>query len=250
MPTLQHTSGFTLLELLIAVFLSTLLTTAVLQLISASTSAYRLQLNQSQIQESSHFARDVLVSHVGQAGFQAEPWNDLPKLSAVTSDAIENFSSNGDQIGLQRWSRQNCYGNDNTVLDGNALPAFWLMQVVFQVTATHNLAMTCRYGADLLQLTTQINNFGLVEDVESMQVLYAEDSDDDGIPDNWVHAQQWQSEQQLRAVKIALLLASKQPLTQPTTQQFTLLDETIDVAGDGKLRRISSITTSIRGRLP
>ena len=250
MPAPHHSAGFTLLEMLIAVFLSTLLTTSVLQLLTASTSTYRLQLNQSQIQESSHFARDVLVSHISQAGFQAEPWNGLPTLAAVSADSAENSSSNGDQLGLQRMSRQNCYGNDNSVLDTNAQPAFWLLQVRFKVTATNNLAMTCRYGADATQLTTQINNYGLVEDVESMQVLYAQDNDDDRIPDSWVHAQHWQSEQQIRAIKVALLLASKQPFDQSSNRQYTLLDETIDANRDGKLRKTSSITTAIRGRLP
>lgn len=250
MHTLHPSSGFTLLELLIAVFLSTLLTTAILQLITASTFAYRLQLNQSQLQESSHFARSVLISHISQAGFQTEPWNGIPKLAAITADAIDNFSSNGDQLGLQRWSRKNCYGNDNTVLDSNSQPSFWLLQAVFKVTASNNLAITCRYGADDTQLTTQINNFGLVEDIESMQVLYAEDNDNDRIPDSWVRAQQWQAEKQVRAVKVAFLLASKQPFTEPATRQFSLLDESINIAGDGKLRKTSTITTAIRGRLP
>lgn len=246
-----HTSpGFTLLELLIAVFLSTLLTTAILHLITATTSAYRLQLNQSQLQESSHFARSVLVSHISQAGFQAEQWNGQAKLAAITSDAIDSFSSNGDQLGLQRWSRKNCYGNDNAVLDSSNQPAFWLMQAAFKVTASNNLAITCRYGADETQLTTQINNYGLVEDVESMQVLYAEDNDNDRIPDSWVHAGQWQAEEQVRAVKIAFLLVSKQAFAEPGAQQFSLLDESINIAGDGKLRRTSTITTAIRGRLP
>ena len=243
-------SGFTLLELLIGVFLSTVLTTAILQLITASTSAYRLQLNQSQLLESSHFAREVLISHISQAGFQTEPWNGLPKLAALTNDSIDNFSSNGDQLGLQRWSRKNCYGNDNSVLDGDNQPSFWLMQVVFKVTAANNLAITCRYGADETQLTTQINNFGLVEDIESMQVLFAEDNDGDRIPDSWVRARQWQAEEQVRAVQVAFLLASKQPFGGLNNQQFSLLDETIHIAGDGKLRKMSAVTTPIRGRLP
>lgn len=250
MSSLKQHGGFTLLELLIAVFLSTLLTTVILKIISASTSTYRLQLNQSQLQESSHFARDVLISHISQAGFQAEQWNGLPKLSAITTDAADNTSSNGDQLGLQRWSRTNCYGNDNTILDASNQPAFWLLQAVFKVTANNNLAITCRYGANKSQLTTQINNFGLVEDIESMQVLYAEDSDNNRIPDRWVHAQQWQDEGQVRAVKVAFLIASKQSVTQPVARQFLLLDESINIAADGKLRRSTSITSAIQGRLP
>jgi hypothetical protein len=109
--------------------------------------------------------------------------------------------------------------------------------------------MTCRYGPDISQLKIQINNFGLVEDVESMQVLYAEDRNDDDIADAWVTAQAWQQESNIRAVKIALLLSTRQPFERPTGEQITLLDEIITTPADGHLRRITSLTTAIRGRL-
>jgi hypothetical protein len=85
--------------------------------------------------------------------------------------------------------------------------------------------------------------------VESMQVLYAEDRDDDDIADGWVTAQAWQQESSVRAVKVALLLSTQQPFDQPNGEQITLLDETIAAPADGHIRRISSLTTAIRGRL-
>ena len=98
--------GFSLMEVLIAVFLSSLLITGIVQLVAGSVSAYRLQLSQSHLEESGHYARDVLVSHISQAGFQAEPWNVLSSMPAVTSDSIEDFAAGSDQLGLQRWSRR------------------------------------------------------------------------------------------------------------------------------------------------
>lgn len=238
------------MELLIAMFFSALLITAIIQLVTVNVSSYRLQLAQSHLQASSQYAREALVSHISQAGYQPNPWDTSSHLTAITSDAVDNLSSAGDQLGLQRWSRQNCYGNDNPTLDADNLPAAWLLQVQIKVTPSDNLAMTCRYGADSGQLTTQMNNFGLVEDVESMQVLYAEDVDNNSVADIWVPANQWQQERNVRAIKVALLLASHEPFSHKATRQITLLDETLTTPADGRLRKASFITTAIRGRLP
>lgn len=244
-----NSTGFSLLEVLVAMFLSAILITGIMQLLAGSVSAYRLQLGQSQLEESSRYARDVLVSHISQAGFQAEPWNTLQQVPALTTDAIDSVSPRGDQLGLQRWSNRNCYGNDNPVTDTEGQPAFYLLQTSFGVSTTNNLALSCRYGPDASQLHSQINNFGLVEDVDSMQVLYAEDRNEDQVADTWVTGQAWQNEHNVRAIKVALLLSTRQAFTEKLSRQITLLDETITTADDGHLRKVGSLTTAIQGRL-
>jgi type II secretory pathway component PulJ len=249
MPVFRAYRGFSLMEVMIGVFLSTLLTSGIVQLLGGSVSAYRLQLSQGQLEESARYARDVLVSHINQAGFQPEPWLDLPDLPALTGEALDGSLQPGDQLGLQRWSMRNCYGNENPITDSNGQAVFYLLQVRFFVNSSNNLAITCRYGPDASALTTQINNFGLVEDVESMQVLYAQDRDDDQIADSWVTGQAWQQESNIRAIKIALLLSTPQPFRQINSEQVTLLDQTITTPADGHLRKVSVLTSAIRGRL-
>jgi Tfp pilus assembly protein PilW len=249
MKGIRTDRGFSLMEMMIGAFLSTLLISGIVQLVAGSVSAYRLQLSLSQLEESGRYARDMLVTHIAQAGYQTEPWNEQAKLPALSEESLNGDTLPGDQLGLQRWSSHNCYGNENPITGGDGLPDFYLLQTRFKVNASNNLAMTCRYGPDATQLQTQINNYGLVEGVESMQVLYAEDRDGDAIADHWVTAQTWQQESEIRAVKIALLLSTRQPFEQATSKQITLLDETITMPADGHLRRISSLTTAIRGRL-
>lgn len=241
--------GFSLMEVLIGVFLSSLLISGIVQLLAASASAYRLQLNLSQLEESGRFARDVLIAHITQAGYRPKPWENQFKLAALTNETLDGSSKSGDQLGLQRWSSHNCYGNENPVKDSDGLAAFYLLQARFRVNASDNLAITCRYGPDATQLTTQINNFGLVEDVESMQVLFAEDRDGDKIADGWVTGQAWQQESNIRAVKVALLLSTRQPFDQTANGPITLLDETMSAPADGRLRRVSLLTAAIRSRL-
>jgi type IV pilus assembly protein PilW len=249
MPALRNQSGFTLMEVMIGVSLSTVLLSGIVQLLSGSVSAYRLQLSQSQLEESGRYARDVLNTHIAQAGYQPDPWQNLPGLQALTDESLEGGSSAADQLGLQRWSRYNCYGNENPVTDATGQAASYLLQTRFKISAANNLAITCRYGPDADQLQTQMNNFGLIEDVESMQVLYAEDRDGDEIADAWVKAQTWLQERNIRAVKVAFLLSTRQSVDQAASTQINLLDETITTPADGHLRSVRSLTTAIRGRL-
>jgi len=223
----EKNAGFSLMEVMIGMFLSTLLMSGIVQLLSGSVSIYRLQLSQGQLEESGRYAREVLVSHITQAGYQPEPWQDLPELVAITTESVDGDDLPGDQLGLQRWSMKNCYGNENPVTDGEGKARFYLLQARFLVNSKHNLTITCRYGPDAANLQTQINNYGLVEDVESMQVLYAEDRDDNRVADSWVTGQAWQSESNIQSIKIALQLAT----------------------ADGHLRKVSFLTSAIRGRL-
>jgi len=249
MPGFRSHQGFTLMEVMIGMFLSTILITGIVGLLSSSVSAYRLQLSQSQLEESGRYARDVLITHISQAGFQPEPWQSLPGFPALTDESQDSGSSAADQLGLQRWSRHNCYGNENPVRDVDGQPAFYLLQSRFSINNAANLAITCRYGPDDAQLQTQMNNFGLIEDVDSMQVLYAEDRDDDDIADGWVRAQSWLEESNIRAIRVALLLSTRQPFDQATSTQITLLDESVTTPADGHLRSVKSLTSAIRGRL-
>jgi len=241
--------GFSLMEVMIGVFLSTLLMTGIVQLLGGSVSVYRLQLSQGQLEESARYAQEVLLTHITQAGYQPEPWGNAAEFPALTDETLDGGLQPGDQLGLQRWSMRNCYGNENPVKDSSGQPAFHLLQARFRVNSSFNLAITCRYGPDASGLHTQINNYGLIEDVESMQVLYAEDRDGDNAADGWVTGQAWQQESNIRAIKVALLLSTRQPFQQAASEQLTLLDNTLATPADGHLRKVSILTGTIRGRL-
>lgn len=240
--------GFTLLEVLIGVFLSTLLMTGIVQLLSAGVAAYRLQLEMAQLEESGRYARSVLQQYINQSGYHPEPWLLTEEFTAVSDEAQNSVSAKGDQIGLQQLSRLNCYGNDNPVTDDAGQPEYYLLQTRFRVNAANNLAITCRYGPDASSLVTQMNNFGLVEGVENMQVLYAEDQDGDTFADHWITARTWQNEKSLRALKIALLFSTRQAFGETASMNVTLLDKSLRPPPDGHLRHVITLTSAIHGR--
>lgn len=249
MASPRTVAGFSLLELLIAMFLSALLLSGVTYLLSSSVFAYRQQLGQGHMDASSRYVHEVLNSHITQAGYHPRPWQETVLSQALSGESLERTLRAGDQLGLQRYSANNCYGNDNPAKDTQGRPAFHLQQVRFHVTPANSLAMTCRYGPGVGQMTTQINNFGLAEQVESMQVLYAEDRSNDGIADGWVHAGDWQQESDVLAVKVALLFVSDRPFNHAKAGTMTLLDETLQTPADGRLRKVTTMTAGIRGRL-
>lgn len=237
------------MEVLIGMALSSLLIAGIVQLLVANVSAYRLQLGLSQLEESGRYAHDVLGTHISQAGYRPKPWEDALQLSALSNETLDGSSFAGDQLGLQRWSNHNCYGNENPAKDGEGQAEYYLLQTRFRINTSSNLAITCRYGPDASQLTTQINNFGLVENVESMQLMFAEDRDGDKIADGWVVGKTWQQEANVLAVKVALLLTTGQPFDLEANTQFTMLDESVNLPTDGQLRRVSILTSAIHGRL-
>jgi type IV pilus assembly protein PilW len=241
--------GFTLLEMMIGVFLSTLLITAVVQLLSGSLEAYRLQLEKSRMEESSRYARDVLVSHISGAGYHPQPWVETPALPALTTDAMDGAGGGPDQLGFQRWSRVNCFGNENPVTDDDGRGKYYLLRTRFSINSSNNLAMTCQYGADAATLVTQVRNYGVVENIVSMQAMYAEDTNGDSVAERWVSAAAWQSEGQILAVKVGLLFSSNKPFAQATASPVNLLDETIKTGNDGRLLKVSHVVSAIRGRL-
>ena len=142
MPVFRVQHGFSLMEVMIGVFLSTLLVSGIIQLLGGSVSVYRLQLSQGQLEESARYARDVLTSHISQAGYQPEPWQDQPELPALTDEALDGGLQPGDQLGLQRWSMQNCYGNEkDCTYDENLLDCSLISSVEFLHSVMQNILL-------------------------------------------------------------------------------------------------------------
>jgi type II secretory pathway component PulJ len=200
--------GIGLTDVLIAISLTSFLLVSVVQLVLAASGSYRLQKNLGGLQQDARFAFDSLRDEITQAGYRPQPWLTEQHIPALSPDTQESYNGYGDRLGLRFWSDRNCYGSPNPETDGDGRAEFHLRESRYQVNTQGNLAWTCRYGADTDSLITQVNGFGLVESVESFQLLFAEDQDGDGNADHWVNAAQWQEERSVIAVQVGLLLAS------------------------------------------
>ena len=246
--SLSEPAGFTLVELMLALALALVLLTGMIKIVGAASSSFRLQKNLATLQENGRFALATLGGEILPAGYQPDPWRPENTLPAISEASTEALTAETDQLGLRRWSQQNCLGNMNPQLDVSGQPAMFLRETDFVVNSGGNLAMSCRYGPGPGELTTQLNRLGLVEDVESFQVLYAEDSNQDGDADRWVSAGEWQAERNVLAVRLALLLRSPETAGAVPLPVLPVLDEMVTPPDDGHLRRVFSAVYSLKGR--
>ncbi|MFT5769535.1 MAG: prepilin-type N-terminal cleavage/methylation domain-containing protein [Lysobacterales bacterium] len=245
MNSCRKNKGFTLIELMIGLSIAAVFTTAIVQLVIAASSSYQLQQSLGALQENARFAINTMQSEIESAGYQQQPWISSADWAI---DSIDDVSATSDSVIIRRWSDSNCFENPNPTLDIDAKPAFYLRETRFSVSGSGNLAQTCRYGPGSTQLTTQINNLGLVENVEAFQMLYAEDSDLDGNADRWVTAGKWSDEKNVLAIRLAILLTTTNPVDAGASTNYQVLDQSIPGPDDGRIRRVFESTFSIRGR--
>lgn len=251
-PDRHHrlTAGLTLLELVIALSLSSLLILGLVQITSAASAAGSLQRNQSLLQERARFAAGLLGRALWQAGFNPEPWNDEYSIVPLSPATADDVSARGDRLAVRAWSDRNCFDNRNPDEGPDGRPLFYLRESVFDLTADGHLAHLCRYGPSESEWVTQVRRQGLVPGIEAFQVLYGEDRDHDGLAERWVPAGQWDNPGQVLGVQVGLLVAGDDPVIEPATREFEVLDRQFAAAADGRPRQVIRIAAAIRGQLP
>jgi type IV pilus assembly protein PilW len=240
--------GVSLLELLMAMLAAAILLIGLVQIVAAARSSFLLQESMAELQESGRFAFDSLAAVLRQAAYTPEPWQSAGDRVGLTSETRDAVSSKGDRLAMRTWSERNCYGSANTATGASGRPRFYLMESIFTLSSSGNLAFTCRYGPTAGQLVTQVLNQGLLENLEAFQALYAEDLNNDGQADRWVKGGQWLDQSRISGLQIAVLLRSDQLVTDGASRSYTVLDEVINAPADGKLRRVFTYSQALRGR--
>jgi type IV pilus assembly protein PilW len=241
-------SGLILIELLVAVLISSILIIGLVQIVQASRSSFRLQENQAEVQENGRYALTTLAKIIQQTAFSPQPWNDSFEPQGITPETQDRVTSRSDRLAVRSWSNTNCFDNRNPIVDEFGEAAFYIRESRFDLNDRRDLTHTCRYGPTEADLVTQVNREGFVRNVESFQVLYAQDSNADGHVDQWVKGGDWSNEQLIIGVRVGLLLNSSDSVVERTSQTFSILDLTYKTPADGKLRLQLAFTTAIKSR--
>ncbi|MFC1688233.1 PilW family protein [Pseudomonadota bacterium] len=240
-------AGMTLLELMIALGLAGLLILGVVQIASAAASSTRLQRNQAQMQENARLAMTLISRHVREAGYDPRPWDGISQELGLIEGSADSTQGNSDRLVVRSWSDLNCFDNRNPELDPNGNPAFFIRESFFDLNSSHGLTWECRYGPSPAELVTQVRRQGIVQNVDSFQVLLAEDLDQDSIIDGWTRAGYWNDESRILGVRVGLLLSSEDPLSASEISTFKVLDALLQPRADGRLRRVFDFAVAIRG---
>ncbi|HKJ18882.1 MAG TPA: PilW family protein [Xanthomonadales bacterium] len=245
----QPSKGFVLTELLVAGLLSAFLMLGLIQMAAGASRGLLLIESLSQTQQGGRFAIQQVREVVMPAGFRPSPWLGGSAVTGLVSGSGDGGPGGNDVLVVDQYSDLNCYGNTNGTLGSDGRPAFYLKQSKLEVTSSGNLAHTCHYGPDDGVMVRQINRQGLVSGVDSFQVLYAEDTDGNRLANRQVRAGHWADQANVVGIQVGLLVSTEKSLTNQPSQTFTVLDQSLSTANDGKLRQVWTATIPLFSRL-
>jgi type IV pilus assembly protein PilW len=256
-------SGFSIVELMVALLLGSLLTLAAVQLFSVNQRTFSLQRVMNDVQEQGRFVLDFIARDLRQTGF-ADPDVGLPFPVGVLTDSVTlgtvtitpaaeggSGALASDTLRVAFHGREDCDGDTSVMRT-------WIVNS-YQLTADGNLvcvgslppASSAAMAEDVSDLS---NGVVLLTGVDSFQVLYGVDDNEDGVAavSQYVTADGIAGRPVL-AIRIGILLRSDDAsLTQlgDTARNFTVLDKEL-VGGvapleQQALRRLFVTTVKVR----
>lgn len=196
--------GFSLLELMLVMALTSVLLLGLVELMSAGSAMSYRQDQQARLQQNARLAVDTIRQVIRPAGYSPEPWNPTWVLTDPLAGSADAVSASSDRLMVTRWSDRNCfdYRNPDTGADGRA--RYYRRETRLDLTSSGHLALQCRYGPTPDDMTMQINRQGRVPGITGLQFDYGEDRDGDGYVDTWSKAGDWLDPDSVLGVKVGL----------------------------------------------
>lgn len=276
----RREAGFTLIEILIGLVLGLVVLLVVGQIYVSGRQSYRTQTGFSAMQENGRFALYFLQRDIRMAGFprMSGPRGAQQPASSFDLTATRDGGAGGSDVILAQYSS---FGTDPVATDG--IPPALVATVDANSTFDGNDddCLGANSGAPLNADGTRTvrnmyfvdpngnlacmgngSNVGqpIVPGVESMQILYGEDTDGDFYANVYRRADQVSNFNNVVAVRIGLLLNSGEPtFSQPDTGQYAVLDQAPFTPADNPgtalderlfARRVFTTTIQLRNRSP
>jgi type IV pilus assembly protein PilW len=249
-PALNGQSGFTIVELMIALLLGSLITVAAVQLLSTNQRTFVLQQGLTDVQEQGRFAVDFLSRDLRMMGLRDAATDDV---GIVLTDVIIGTTTfpaaaDGGTVGagndrltfsfIARDGDPDCEG-EGAIAGQTVINTYWV----------NNGVLRCLGSVD-----PDSGGLELVSGVETFQVLYGIDTVQDQVPfaGRYVRADELNGTDEVVAVRIGLLVRAEQEgiaaLGAPATQVVLDRELTGGVAPltEQALRRL--FVTTIRAR--
>lgn len=244
----RHTQrGFSLVELMVAVLISSIVVIGIIQIFVSNRETSRVQTNLSRLQENSRFALEHISRVLRLAGYQGENVNEwvLGPLSPGNGGVVPIVGTNNDTNGSDTITAIYMGSADGFTRDcqANVVAAANTVANRFSLNASNQI-----------QCATSINGaaFGaevpLVDDVESMHALYGVDTDSDGSANQYLPADGVTNFNNVVSVRIGLLLQTEADSLAPLadSNNYIILDQTVTAPGDRRLRRVLVTTIKLR----
>lgn len=215
-------SGFSLVELMIALVLGLIVVSAVVNTYVGSTRSSRFSQGLQEMQENGRYGITTLQRGLRLAGFA--PDSDL--------EAFDIPNSSATQVVVRTTAAYDCNGALTTLSDGIAVNTYSHDPAENTITCTGNAV-----GAAAMPI---------VEGVEAMRVLWGVSADDDGVPERYIPYSATIEPDQVVAMRVAILVSSGEPIrSRRGDETHVLLDQQIDTS-DKIARNVFSSTVMLR----
>lgn len=270
MSALPHAPqrGFTIIELMVAMLIGIFLMIGIVSVFTTSARTYQTRDGLSMMQENGRIAIKRLQRGLSPAGYPT--YQNIPPVLLQNTDgeftgiALSSDSNNrsGDTVTIVHRQAPVITNSPNA----NPIPAYsrdCLGNTVNEALVTNTFFVDA--ATSTLQCRGRGNNGAqaIAEGVESMQVLYGMDNNDDGFADHYLNATDvntvvsGDANKALAIVSIRVaLLVNSQELARDTRPgqggggQFSLLDVQLSDVNDFLQRRVFTTTIPLRNRMP
>lgn len=250
----KNNKGFSLIELMIAVALGTLVVMAVVTLFITNQRTYNLQKNTRIIQQQGVFVLEHMVQDIRKAGYRhISAVNDV----GIIANEVNSISGSKDDVGENKSDRLTVAFD--VVVEGasdrnnHTAPRDCEGK---KITSTTKVVQTYWLNEEELRCKSSYssseNGLLLLEGVENFQVLYGIDAIKDGLAtvSHYVTADKLTADNvsAVVAIRIGYIVANNSGDGVTSTKQtFYLLDKNIELGGsDKKVRRQFMRTIPLR----
>lgn len=235
-------SGFTVVEVLVAITISLILLLGVINIFNASKQSYTLQNGVARLQENARYALEIMARSISLAGLNQVPNTNIdPFVLANTSEGGTNVS---DTISVTYASATDCLGN---ATGGVTIDTFAITAATMFTPAV----LTC-------------NGTSIVEGIENMQILYGQDDTSHpgavsvqrarGIPDRYLSfdkvtlTSDESEDGGITSVRIALLVSTVNDVNDmlDSSTYFLLNATALGPYDDRQIRRVFTRTVLLR----
>lgn len=250
--------GVTLLELMVALLISSLLILAMVFLFLSGRSSFLFQEQVARQQENGRFAWQLITRELQQAGYFPKVW-DRPRVGFAIAGTTNGAGTGSDSITLQYESDRDCYGDynrnetepverpDGTVVQ---VPAHWHKVVRFELDGNadvNRLLYSCGYAQinppNIPAFT--INQQPVAEGISNLQFQYGVDGNGDLSVDQWVDAPG--TLEDVVTVRLALLVATPEIIaSEPDDQTYDLYSFKSTAYGDQRTRKVFAGQVNMR----
>ena len=207
--------GLTLIELMIAVFLSIFIVGAMISVFGNSKQNYRLNENMSRLQENARFAVSFIARDIRMADYHACVIADS-RADAITG--LNDTGLNGSDAITIIYRSNACDAASATI-----------------ITRAYSIQTGANGGPALFRSVDGGAAEELVEGIENLQILYGEDTDNDHIPNYFVDAASITDWAQAISVRVTLIARTLEDRVTP---------------GGSRITRNFTSTVTLRNRLP